>query len=149
MKQAAKRVQVLHLHTIRDKSLLFADRVVHRPEDTVCLFREFIGDCDREAFCVLTLNTKNQPMALQLVSLGTLSSSLLHPRETFKLAVLSNAASIIACHNHPSGKPDPSTEDLDMTKRLQQSGAILGIELLDHIILGDDSFVSLKQRGLM
>ncbi|MGY5484137.1 JAB domain-containing protein [Paenibacillus sp. ALE2] len=148
MNNTMKRVQVIHLELVREKSMLFAGRKVHKPEDTVQLFREFIGDCDRESFCILTLSTKNQPLALQQVSLGTLNSSILHPREVFKFSILSNAASIIACHNHPSGDPTPSSEDISMSRRLQKSGELLGIELLDHIILGQDGYVSMKERGL-
>ncbi|MEB4783512.1 JAB domain-containing protein [Paenibacillus jamilae] len=148
MNNTMKRVQVIHLELVREKSMLFAGRKVHKPEDTVQLFREFIGDCDRESFCILTLSTKNQPLALQQVSLGTLNSSILHPREVFKFSILSNAASIIACHNHPSGDPTPSSEDISMSRRLQKSGDLLGIELLDHIILGQDGYVSMKERGL-
>ncbi|URJ36726.3 JAB domain-containing protein [Paenibacillus polymyxa] len=148
MNNTMKRVQVIHLELVREKSMLFAGRKVHKPDDTVQLFREFIGDCDRESFCILTLSTKNQPLALQQVSLGTLNSSILHPREVFKFSILSNAASIIACHNHPSGDPTPSSEDISMSRRLQKSGELLGIELLDHIILGQDGYVSMKERGL-
>ncbi|KAF6558355.1 DNA repair protein RadC [Paenibacillus sp. EKM202P] len=148
MNNTMKRVQVIHLKLIREKSMLFSGRKVHKPDDTVQLFREFIGDCDRESFCILTLSTKNQPLALQQVSLGTLNSSILHPREVFKFSILSNAASIIACHNHPSGDPTPSSEDISMSIRLQKSGELLGIELLDHIILGQDGYVSMKERGL-
>lgn len=148
MNNTMKRVQVIHLKLVREKSMLFAGCKVHKPEDAAHLFREFIGDCDRESFCILTVNTKNQPLALQQVSLGTLNSSILHPREVFKFSILSNAASVIACHNHPSGDPAPSKEDIFVSKRLQQSGELLGIELMDHIILGQDSYVSMKERGL-
>jgi DNA repair protein RadC len=130
-------------------SILYSGRVIRSPKDAADLFRQFIGDYDRESFCILCLNTKNEPTALHQVSTGTLNASLVHPRETFKLAILANSAAIIACHNHPSGQPDPSSEDVELTERLRDSGSLLGIDLLDHIILGDGNFVSLKERGLM
>jgi DNA repair protein RadC len=150
IKKPSKRIELVSLRMVREKtSILYPDRVIRKPEDAAELFRQFIGDCDRESFCIICLNTKNEPTALHQVSCGTLNASLVHPRETFKLAILSNSASIIAAHNHPSGEPTPSPEDVELTKRLRDSGTLLGIKLLDHIILGDDKFVSMKERGLM
>lgn len=148
-KQApSKRIEVISLRMVREKpSFLYPNRVIRKPEDAAQLFREFIGDCDRESFCILCLNMKNEPTALHQVSCGTLNASLVHPRETFKLAILSNSASIVAAHNHPSGEATPSPEDVNLTERLRDSGTLLGIDLLDHIILGDDNFVSMKERG--
>jgi DNA repair protein RadC len=146
----AKRIQVVSLRMVRESnSILYPSRKIRKPEDAADLFREFIGDCDREAFCILCLNTKNEPTAIHMVSCGTLNASLVHPRETFKLAIISNSASIIAGHNHPSGQCDPSPEDIELTERLRDCGSLLGIELLDHLILGDGSFCSLKEKGLM
>lgn len=146
----AKRIEIVSLRMVREKtSLLYPSRTIRSPIDAAELFRQFIGDCDRESFCILCLNTKNEPTALHQVSTGSLNASIVHPRETFKLAILANSASIIACHNHPSGQPDPSPEDVELTERLRDSGCLLGIELLDHIILGDGTFVSMKERGLM
>ncbi|EFM09539.1 DNA repair protein RadC [Paenibacillus curdlanolyticus YK9] len=150
-KLPAKRIQILSLRMVRESStIFFPNRVIRSPKDAANLFRQFIGDLDREQFCILCLNTKNEPTALHTVSIGTLNASLVHPRETFKLAILANAASIIACHNHPSGQPDPSSEDIAITERLRDSGTLLGIELLDHLVLGDGiTLVSMKERGLM
>jgi DNA repair protein RadC len=146
----AKRIEVVSLRMVREKtSLLYPNRVIRSPQDAADLFRQFIGDCDRESFCILCLNTKNEPTAIHQVSCGSLNASIVHPRETFKLAILSNSASILACHNHPSGQSDPSPEDIEITERLRDSGCLLGIDLLDHIILGDNAFVSMKERGLM
>jgi len=148
--QPAKRVQVVGLRMVRESaSLLYSDRKIQTPTDAANLFRQFIGDFDRECFAIICLNTKNEPTALHQVSTGTLNASLVHPRETFKLAILANSASIIACHNHPSGQPEPSREDVELTERLRDSGCLLGISLLDHIILGNGNFVSMKERGLM
>ncbi len=146
----AKRIEIVSLRMVREKtSLFYPSRTIRSPIEAADLFRQFIGDCDRESFCILCLNTKNEPTALHQVSTGSLNASIVHPRETFKLAILANSASIIACHNHPSGQPDPSPEDMELTERLRDSGCLLGIELLDHIILGDGTFVSMKERGLM
>jgi DNA repair protein RadC len=103
----------------------------------------------QEVFGILILNSKNKIVAVHEVSRGTLNASMVHPREVFKLAVLHNAAGIICFHNHPSGDPKPSKEDIGITKRLVEAGKIMGIEILDHIIVGDDRYASLKERGEM
>ncbi|MFC5703067.1 DNA repair protein RadC [Cohnella faecalis] len=149
-KDTAKRIEIVSLRMVREKtSLLYPQRKISSPQDAAEIFRQFIGEFDRESFCILCLNTKNEPTALHQVSFGTLNASLVHPRETFKLAILANSASIIACHNHPSGEPTPSQEDIQLTERLRDTGTLIGIELLDHIVLGNGNFVSLKERGLM
>jgi DNA repair protein RadC len=103
----------------------------------------------QEVFGILVLNTKHKIVAVHEVSRGTLNNSMIHPREVFKPAVLHNAAAIICFHNHPSGDPEPSKDDIKITKRLVEAGEIMGIEILDHIIVGDDRYVSLKERGVM
>lgn len=146
----AKRIQVVGLRMVRESSsILYPGRQIRKPQDAADLFRQLIGDCDREIFSILCLNAKNEPTAIHNVSMGTLNASLVHPRETFKLAILANAAAIIACHNHPSGDPHPSPQDIELTERLRESGCLLGIELLDHIILGNESFISMKEKALM
>jgi len=103
----------------------------------------------QEVFGVLIMNTKNKIVAVHEISRGSLNGSLIHPREVFKPAVLHNAAAIICFHNHPSGNPEPSRDDIETTKRLVEAGKLLGIEVFDHIIVGDDGYVSLKERGVM
>ena len=103
----------------------------------------------QEVFGILVLNTKNKIVAVHEVSRGTLNASMVHPREVFKPAVLHNAAAIICFHNHPSGDLEPSREDIEITKRLVEAGKIMGIEILDHIIVSDDRYVSLKERGVV
>jgi DNA repair protein RadC len=103
----------------------------------------------QEVFGILILNTKNKIVAVHEVSRGTLDSSMAHPREVFKQAVLHNAAAIICFHNHPSGDPEPSRVDIEITKRLCEAGRIIGIEILDHIVVSDDGYASLKERGVM
>lgn len=98
-------------------------------------------------FICLYLNTKNQVIHRQTIFIGSLNTSIVHPREVFKEAFRRAAASIICLHNHPSGDPTPSREDIEVTKRLVECGQIIGIEVLDHIIIGDHKFVSLKEKG--
>ncbi len=104
---------------------------------------------DKEHFKALVLNVKNRLIKAIDVSVGSLSSSIVHPREVFKVAVRLSGAAVIVAHNHPSGDPTPSMEDILLTKRLAKAGEILGIDLLDHVILGDGVFVSLRERSLM
>ncbi len=103
----------------------------------------------QEVFGILILNTKNKIVAVHEISRGTLNSSIVHPREVFKPAILHNAAAIICFHNHPSGDTEPSRDDIEITNRLIEAGKIMGIEILDHIIVGDDRYVSLKEIGVM
>ncbi|MGC5776631.1 DNA repair protein RadC [Paenibacillus pabuli] len=147
---SAKRIQVVGLRMVRESSsILYPGRKIRKPQDAADLFRQFLGEYDREVFSILCLNAKNEPTAIHTVSTGTLNASLVHPRETFKLAILANSAAIVACHNHPSGDPNPSSQDVELTERLRDSGCLLGIELLDHIILGNESFISMKEKALM
>ena len=102
---------------------------------------------DREEFRVLLLNAKHRVMGVHTVSIGSLTVSIVHPREVYKAAILANAAAIIGIHNHPSGNPDPSPEDHALTKRLSEAGNILGITLLDHVIIGQNTHYSFADQG--
>ncbi len=110
-------------------------------------FKERFEQADREEFLVLLLDAKNAVLGFNLVSVGTLTSSLVHPRECFKPAILGNAVAIILLHNHPSGDPAPSAEDLHITRRLREVGDIFDIKVLDHIIVGAGRYVSLVDDG--
>jgi len=101
----------------------------------------------QEVFGILILNTTHKIVAVHEIGRGTLNASMVHPREVFKPAVLHNAAAIICFHNHPSGEPKPSKEDIETTNRLVKAGKIMGIEVLDHIIVGDDKYTSSKKWG--
>lgn len=122
--------------------------VVSSPADVDGLLRGRIADLDRECFVCVLLNTKNEVIGSPTISVGTLSSSLVHPREVFKPAIKASAASVILAHNHPSGKVGPSHEDIALTKRLAEAGETLGIEVLDHVILGD-GYHSMKEHGTL
>ena len=122
--------------------------VISSPADVERLLRGRIANLDRENFVVVLLNTKNEVIETSTVSVGTLGASLVHPREVFKPAVRASAASVILAHNHPSGKVEPSREDREVTRRLGEAAGILGIEVLDHVIVGDGYF-SMKEHGML
>jgi len=122
--------------------------VLKSPEDVAAEVRGQLKGKKKEHFLVLCLDTRNRLINRKLVSMGSLDTSIVHPREVFKEAVSSCAASVIFAHNHPSGDPEPSKEDIELTKRLAKAGEILGIDVLDHIIVCDQGFVSLKARNL-
>ncbi len=123
--------------------------VVRTPQDASDLVMEHLRYLDREVMRLLLLDSKHQVIATPVVSVGTLNASMVHPREIFKECIRRSAAAVIAVHNHPSGDPSPSSEDIKVTKRLFQAGEILGIDLLDHIIIGDNRFVSMKEAGFL
>lgn len=104
---------------------------------------------DKERVLAIPLDSKNKPLGVDLVSIGTVNTALMHPREVFRKAIIAGANSVIVSHNHPSGDPSPSREDIDMTERLKSAGTILGIRLLDHIIIGDQAFVSLAELNII
>jgi len=106
--------------------------------------------CPQDAADLLMfLNTKNQVIGRQTLSIGSLNASIVHPREVFKAAIRRSSASILCAHNHPSGDPTPSAEDVQLTKRLADAGQLIGIELLDHLVIGDNRFISLKEMGCL
>lgn len=126
-----------------------AKPAIKSPDDVAFLLMEKMRYLDREHFKVLLLDTKNQVLLIETISIGSLNSSIVHPRELFKQAIKRSAAGVILVHNHPSGDPTPSPEDLAVTKRLMEGGQILGIDVLDHIIIGDKKYYSLKRQGKM
>jgi DNA repair protein RadC len=123
-------------------------RILRSPEDVVAEVRSQLKGKKKEHFLVLCLDTRNRLTNRRLVSMGSLDTNIVHPREVFKEAVSSCAASVIFAHNHPSGDPEPSKEDIELTKRLARAGEIVGIDVLDHIIVCDEGFISLKARNL-
>ena len=125
-----------------DKSL------VKTPEDVAGLVRSRLKGKKKEYFLALLLDTRNQLIRVAEISVGSLDSSVVHPREVFKEAVLASAASVIFVHNHPSGDPEASEDDIKLSKRLAEAGELMGIDVLDHIIIGDKKYLSLKREGL-
>ena len=145
-----ENIQIVSIKMVKEKNLEYGDTQISSPKDCANIFKKFIGDYDREALVVLTLDTKNKINSITVASLGSVNSSIVHPREIFKTAILSNAASIIISHNHPSGDCTPSKEDISITARLKECGRILGIEVLDHVIIGEyDKYLSFKEKGLL
>ena len=147
---ASKRVNIVSLRMVKEGTILYEVRRISSPTEAAGLGRKFLEEADREQVIVCCLDTKNQPVSMNIVSIGTINSSLVHPREVFKTAILSNAASIILFHNHPSGDPEPSTEDTTITRRIKEAGILMGIELLDHVIIGSEGrFYSMKEQGVL
>ena len=137
MSNVAKRINIVSIKMVKESSFLYQTRQILSPSDAYEMIKEQLEGLDREQFIIACLNTKNEPTNISVVAVGTLNKSIVHPREVFKTAILSNAASIIAFHNHPSGETTPSQQDIQLTNRLYEAGELLGIKLLDHLIIGD------------
>ena len=138
------KLDLVHLKIVRE-SVVEYSTALSSPDTVYELLKGLIGDSDREEGVVICVDAKNRPTSIQRVSCGSLSSSIMHPREVFKTACLSNASSIIVAHNHPSGDTNPSQEDVDITARLIEAGQILGIRVQDHLICSDTHFYSFRQ----
>jgi DNA repair protein RadC len=135
---------------VHESSVPITNRQINAPADAAKIVMDYLRGVDREHFVGLYMNTSNNLITIHTVSIGTLNSSLVHPREVFKLALMVNAASIIVSHNHPSGNAEPSQEDLAITKQLVEAGKILGIPVHDHVIITEgNGFTSFTERGLM
>ena len=143
-------LQVVNIRLVREPGL-YSEKCLTCPEDAVELMAGELAQYDREVFCILNLKTNGQVINMNIVSVGTLSSALVSPREVFKSSILSNAHNVIALHNHPSSRIDPSEEDLKITERLRACGELLDIPLLDHIIVGGQTGrrFSFKEEGLL
>ena len=147
-----KACQIMALSEIakRSKSFKSGDQYkISNPLDVANLIMEEMRYLNKEYLKVVLLNTKNVVIAFENISIGSLNSSIVHPREVFTVAVKKHASSIIICHNHPSGDPTPSSEDINVTKRLKECGRILGIDVIDHIIIGNGAYISLKEKGII
>jgi DNA repair protein RadC len=126
-----------------------ARRVIRSPEDVARMYIPRLRSARTESFRVLLLNAANQVIREVVVSEGTLTASLAHPREVFRLAITESAAAVILLHNHPSGNTEPSPEDIALTRQLVQAGKLLDIPVLDHIIIAGEAYVSLRERGVL
>ncbi len=125
-----------------------AERITS-PQRAAALFMEELRYKKKEHFMIMLLNTKNHLLSREEISIGSLNASIVHPREIFKIPLRKSAASIILVHNHPSGDPSPSQEDLEVTRRLVEAGNLLGIAVRDHLIIGDGCYFSFKEKGLL
>lgn len=139
-------IPIVKLKMVKEKGLPYGEKKLDGPEKVVELASLLLDGADREYLLVISVNAKTQPLALEIVSIGSVDTAFAVPRETFKHAVLSNAAGIFLVHNHPSGDCKPSKEDMQITKRMKKAGEILGIPVIDHVVIGEGEFYSLKER---
>ncbi|MEX2374812.1 MAG: DNA repair protein RadC [Dehalococcoidia bacterium] len=144
------RIPIYQVKLVRDGSQIAERKKVDSPATAAQVLEQYLDGADREHFVVLLLDTQNQIIGIHTVTVGTLDASLIHPREVFKPAILANAASVILAHNHPSGDPTPSAEDRSVTRLLTEAGVTIGIEVLDHVVVGDlHRYHSFKEAGTM
>ncbi|MDZ4170330.1 MAG: DNA repair protein RadC [Coriobacteriia bacterium] len=147
---AARLLACVEMSRRAGRSVLDERPLIATPEDVVSLCGPQLRGADREHFWTLALNTKNRLLRIIEVSVGSLSASIVHPRELFKDALKASAASVVLVHNHPSGDPTPSGADIQLTRRLVKAGDVLGVEVLDHVVIGDSGeHASLRDLGLM
>lgn len=145
-----KRINVVKCQIVKEKTMTYDFKTISKPADVAKIIKAFVGNSDRENLVVVCLDTKNNITAINTVSIGTINKTSAHPREIFKIAILSNSNCIIIAHNHPSGDPSPSRTDIEFTNNIVDAGEIVGIEVLDHIIVGDgEQYISFKKRGLI
>lgn len=154
IKRTTERVPGLRV--VRERTTEYGERVpLTTPREAAAAMRTYFEahhgqDIDREHFMVAVLDSRHRIIATETISSGCLTSSLVHPRETFRLAVALAGAAVIVAHNHPSGDAEPSSEDLSLTRRLVSGGVLLGVPVLDHIILAEgERWTSLKERGVV
>lgn len=144
------RIPIYRVQLVRDGSQKVERKKVSQPAIAAEVLWQFLEGADREHFVVVLLDTQNQIIGIHTVTVGTLDASLVHPREIFKAAILANSAAILLAHNHPSGDPTPSAEDRSVTRLLVDAGVALGIEVLDHLVLGDaPRYYSFQEAGQM
>jgi len=145
------RINFYTLKMVKEDSVLYDVPVIKSPAEVYQAARQLLAlhEEPEEHFCILCLNTKNKIVGVHTISIGSLNASIVHPREVFKAAMLNNAHGIICLHNHPSGDPEPSRDDIEITRRLAEAGKIIGIEVIDHVIIGEQRYLSMKERCLM
>ncbi len=142
-------ISVMRCALVKEGRIDVAASTADQPSEIAEIVRKFLGQTDREHFLVVLLNARNAILGINLVSMGTLTASLVHPREVFKPAIIASAAAVVVAHNHPSGEAVPSSEDKEATRRLVKAGKILGIPLLDHVIVTDTAHFSFQSAGML
>lgn len=143
-------IPIVSIRMVKDSSIPYGDNKISSPKEVKDLILQYLGYADREHMIAICLDVKRKVNAIHTISIGSLNSSIVHPREVFKIALLANASTIILAHNHPSGDPTPSREDVEITKKLCEAGIILGVEVEDHVIVGSDTqYVSMREKGLI
>ncbi|MHB8927789.1 MAG: JAB domain-containing protein [Bacillota bacterium] len=146
-----KHVPLVRLKIVREGAIRLPPSMSTLTADGAAyLAGQRIGGMDREAFLIITLDSRRRPTSMSLAAIGGLTKAYVAPSEVYSIALAARAASIVVVHNHPSGDPTPTREDLSVTQRLVEAGRLLGIPLMDHIILGDgEAYVSLRQKGVI
>jgi len=149
-KERCLGVPIYKVSLVREREMPCYDTQIRSSATASDLLHRYLADVDRENFVVMLLDRKNKVIGINTVSVGHLTASLVHPREVFKPAILSNAAAIICCHNHPSGDPQPSPEDRAITAKLVEASKLMGFAILDHIIIGTQGrYFSFGDEGLL
>lgn len=141
------KIPIYKLSLLRDGSVAAERRIVGNSGESFQILNGYFAHHDREEMVVMLLDAKHKVIGINTVSIGSLTMSIVHPRETFKAAIVSNCSAIILSHNHPSLDPTPSQEDRVLTKRLKECGDLLGIPVLDHIVVGGDRYYSFADQG--
>ena len=144
-----KTVKRVRLKQVCDGRIRFAVDRISRPREVYDAVMPYYKGADREILSVLCLDAQNQPNSFNIASIGALNTTRTRPAEILKAAILSNALGLILIHNHPSGELDPSPEDLEFTRAVQRACELVGVDLYDHVIVTDDGFTSLRERGLL
>lgn len=142
-----KKINIISLKVCKEKSVEYSFERIIKPKDILKLIKTAVGDTDREYFMVINLNNQNLPNSIEITSIGSLTETMVSPREVFKSAIVSNSAKIILCHTHPSGSTSPSDADIKITNALVQIGKFLDIPVIDHLIVGGESVYSLMENG--
>lgn len=142
-----KKINIISLKVCKEKSVEYSFERIIKPNDILKLVKTAVGDTDREYFMVINLNNQNLPNSIEITSIGSLTETMVSPREVFKSAIVSNSARIILCHTHPSGSTSPSDADIKITNALVKIGKFLDIPVIDHLIVGGDSVYSLMENG--
>lgn len=141
-----KRVSIIRTMAVREGSVLYGSRMIRNPREAAEWMMPLMKNADKEYVIVCCLDGKSQPISIEIVAVGTVNQCLVGMREVFKNAILCSAASILVFHNHPSGDAAPSATDLRISEKLRDAGALLDIEVLDHIVLGDGEFCSIAEK---
>lgn len=147
--KSAKRVDIVSVRLVKEASFLYKERRVGSPDDAYKIFKDFLENLDREVFVVMSLDTKNQPLTINVAHIGNLNSCIVSPACVLRVAILSSANSIMVAHNHPSGDTKPSKADIRITHSLKEASELMGINFLDHLIIGDESYLSLREEGVL
>jgi DNA repair protein RadC len=141
-------INIVSVKLVRERNATYGAKTITGPGDLASVVKRFLADTDREVFLTVNLSTANTINSIHIVSIGSLDRTVVHPREVFKAAILSNSSSIALVHSHPSGSLIPSQEDIDITRKLVKCGEILSIKVIDHIIVADDRHLSFAERKI-